>query len=74
MVWNGTDSSDRSLSDGVYSFTITASDADGNAVNAITTASGVITGVSYETGVAILLVGDLEFPMGNVISIRIPEG
>ncbi len=74
VVWNGTDSSGRSLPDGVYSFTITASDADGNAVNAITTASGVITGVSYETGVAILLVGDLEFPMGNVISIRIPEG
>jgi len=74
IVWNGTDSSGRSLPDGVYSFTITASDADGNAVNAITTVSGVITGVSYETGVAILLVDDREFPMGNVISIRIPEG
>ncbi len=74
VVWNGTDSSGQSLPDGVYSFTITASDADGNAVNAITTASGIITGVSYETGVAILLVGDREFPMGNVISIRIPEG
>lgn len=74
VVWNGTDSSGRSMSDGVYRFTITASDADGNPINAITTASGIITGVSYETGVAILLVGDLEFPMGNVISIRIPEG
>ncbi len=74
VLWNGTDNSGRSLPDGVYRFTITASDADGNAINAITTASGVITGVSYDTGMAILLVGDREFPMGNVISIRIPEG
>lgn len=74
VVWNGTDDSGRLLSDGVYRFEITASDAEGNAVNTVTTASGIITGVSYETGVPILLVGDLEFPMGNVISIRIPEG
>ncbi len=74
VVWNGTDDSGRLLSDGVYRFKITASDADGNTVNALTTASGIITGVSYETGVAILLVGDLEFPMGSVITIRIPEG
>jgi len=74
VVWNGTDDSGRLLSDGVYRFEITASDADGNTVNAVTTASGIITGVNYETGVPILLVGDLEFPMGNVISIRIPEG
>jgi flagellar basal-body rod modification protein FlgD len=74
VVWNGTDDSGRSLSDGVYRFMITASDAEGNTVNTVTTASGIITGVSYETGMAVLLVGDLEFPMGNVISIRIPEG
>jgi flagellar basal-body rod modification protein FlgD len=73
IEWNGTDDSGRLLSDGVYHFEIAAEDAEGNAVNAVTTASGIITGVSYETGVAVLLVGDLEFPMGNVISIRTPE-
>jgi flagellar basal-body rod modification protein FlgD len=73
FVWNGTDNSGRLLSDGVYRFEIAARDAEGNFVNALTTASGIITGVSYATGVAVLLVGDLEFPMGNVISIRIPE-
>ncbi len=73
VVWNGTDDSSRLLGDGVYRFKVTASDANGSAVNVITTASGIITGVSYETGTAVLLVGDLEFPIGNVISIRLPE-
>ncbi len=74
VTWNGADDSGRLLSDGIYHFSITASDADGQSVNSMTTASGIITGVSYDTGTAILLVGDLEFPMGNVISIRIPGG
>jgi flagellar basal-body rod modification protein FlgD len=73
IKWNGTDDSGRSLSDGVYHFGIAATDAEGNAVNTVTTASGIITGVSYETGAAVLLVGNLEFPIGNVISIRTPE-
>jgi flagellar basal-body rod modification protein FlgD len=73
VAWNGTDDSGRLQSDGVYHFVITAVDSDGNAVNAVTTASGIITGVNYETGIAMLAVGDQEFPMGNVISIRIAE-
>ncbi|MFC1583262.1 flagellar hook assembly protein FlgD [Candidatus Neomarinimicrobiota bacterium] len=73
IEWNGTDDSGRLLSDGVYHFGIAAIDAEGNAVNAVTTASGTITGVSYETGMAVLLVGDLEFPIGNVLSIRTSE-
>ncbi len=74
VVWNGMDASGQNLSDGVYHLAITASDAGGNVVNAFMTSSGIITGVSYETGTAVLMVGELMIPMGNVITIRIPEG
>ncbi|UCH09900.1 MAG: hypothetical protein JSU61_11905 [Fidelibacterota bacterium] len=73
VAWNGIDDTGRLRSDGVYRFVIKAVDSDGNDVRAVTTASGIITGVNYETGIAMLVVGELEFPMGNVISIRIPE-
>ena len=44
-----------------------------DAVDVLQTASGIITGVSYEGGNATLMVGDLMFPMGDVRSIRLPE-
>ena len=73
VVWDGTDYSGNNAVDGPYTYSVIATDEDGNSINALQTASGVITGVNYEGGVATLLVGDLEFPMGNVISIRQPE-
>ncbi len=72
-VWNGTDLSGKSVGDGTYTYAIHAIDFEGNPVNTLQTTSGIITGVSYEGGVATLLSGDMSFQMGNVISIRQPE-
>ncbi len=74
VVWNGTDADGQLLSDGIYRLSISAKDADGIVVNTITTTGGVITGISYETGTAVLMVGDIAIPMGSVISIRIADG
>ncbi len=73
VVWNGSDYSGNNAADGAYTYSVIATDKDGNPVRTLQTASGIITGVNYEGGVAILLAGDLVFPMGNVISIRQPE-
>ena len=74
MTSCGTDADGQLLSDGIYRLSISAKDADGIVVNTITTTGGVITGISYETGTAVLMVGDIAIPMGSVISIRIAEG
>ena len=73
VVWDGQDYSGNTVADGTYTYSVLATDADGNPVSALQTASGIITGVNYEGGIATLIAGDLEFPMGNVISIRQPE-
>lgn len=73
VVWDGSENSGDTASDGSYTYTVQATDKDGNPITALQTASGIITGVNYEGGIATLIAGDLEFPMGNVISIRQPE-
>ena len=73
VVWDGTNYGGNNAADGSYTYSVIATDEEGNPINALQTASGIITGVNYEGGIATLLAGDLEFPMGNVISIRQPE-
>lgn len=73
VVWDGSDYSGKTVADGSYTYTVQATDQEGNPIDALQTASGIITGVNYEGGIATLIAGDLEFPMGNVISIRQPE-
>ena len=73
IAWDGTDDSGNQLSDGTYGYQVAAFDGEGNSVETLTTTSGIITGVNYEGGVAMLMVGDMLFPLSNVISIRMPE-
>lgn len=72
-IWNGNDNYGQALPDGAYQYSVSAIDADGKLHNDITTTSGIITGVNYDGGVAMLIVGDQVIPMGMVLSIRIPE-
>lgn len=73
VVWDGSNYSGKTVADGSYTYTVQATDQNGDPISALQTASGIITGVNYEGGIATLIAGDLEFPMGNVISIRQPE-
>lgn len=73
IEWDGADDSGEQLDDGTYGYQVAAFDSEGNAVDTLTTTSGIITGVNYEAGVAMLMVGDMLFPLGNVISIQMPE-
>ena len=73
IEWDGADESGEQLDDGTYGYQVAAFDSEGNAVDTLTTTSGIITGVNYEAGVAMLMVGDMLFPLGNVISIQMPE-
>lgn len=72
--WNGTDSNGNSLSEGVYTFSVSAIDTSGNSVSVSPFIRGRITGVRYEDGLAVLLIGDIAINLSEVTEISESEG
>ncbi len=73
VVWDGVDYLGGQVPDGTYSYEVAAVDESGNSVTATTFASGTVTGVNYKDGVAYLQCGNREIPMGNVVSVGLPQ-
>ena len=74
VSWDGMDYLGSRVPDGVYTYNVSAIDAAGNSVGVTQFASGVVTGVNFEDGLAYLLVGDREIPMGNVVQVLSDNG
>ncbi len=68
-TWNGIDSNGNSVEDGVYTFTVSATDSEGDSVAASPFIRGIITGVRYVGGMAVLLVGEIELNLSDVTEI-----
>jgi flagellar basal-body rod modification protein FlgD len=68
-TWNGFNSNGDSVDDGVYTFTVSATDSNGDTVTASPYIQGTITGVRYENGAAVLLVGEIELNLSDVTEI-----
>ena len=71
LLWDGTDSSGNQLAEGTYTFEINAMDSAGNAVEASTNASGVVTGVSFEDGMTYLMLdGNRKIYLSDILTIE----
>jgi len=69
VSYNGTDPGQPTLPAGQYSFTVTATDANGNAVQATTLTTGTVTGVDNTNGTVNLHIGNLVIPESSVTEI-----
>jgi flagellar basal-body rod modification protein FlgD len=67
--WDLLDGNGNKVSPGTYTVEVTATDIDGTAVTAETQVSGTVTGVSYESGVAELEIGDINAYLADIISV-----
>jgi flagellar basal-body rod modification protein FlgD len=80
LAWDGCDDEGNRVAAGNYSVRVTAKDSSGNSVTVTPFFEGVVTGVMYRDGVAILLLGSREINLGDVIAVydgspqRIPPG
>ncbi|RMF61203.1 MAG: hypothetical protein D6743_13880 [Calditrichaeota bacterium] len=67
--WDGKDDEGKRLPAGRYSFSVQATDASGNAVDAQTFVAGVIDSIRYQDGNAILLLNGGEVNLADVVEI-----
>lgn len=67
--WDGKNNSGERAPNGNYTFDIAAKAANGQSVVASTRVSGLVTGVSYESGTPQVIVGGRRIPLGDVTTI-----
>ncbi len=70
FVWDGKDSSGNSLSDGTYSFMVSAKDPAGTDISVTPLIRGQVTGVSFDNGNTLLSVGGQRVSLGSVLEVN----
>ncbi len=70
--WDGKDDIGNTLEDGVYIIQVNALDANNQPIEVGYSTFGTVTGVALDGGTAILEIGDVQVPLGNVTRIREP--
>jgi flagellar basal-body rod modification protein FlgD len=73
ITWDGLDQFGVQAPDGVYHFEVMAVDEEGAMVNATPFTQGTVTGVIYQNGMAYLIAGEQEIPLGSVVEVLQPE-
>lgn len=72
VIWDGLDNDGEELSDGIYTFSVSAESGSGTSVEVTTYTTGMISGVTYVEGMAEFLVGSLQIPLGDIYKITEP--
>jgi flagellar basal-body rod modification protein FlgD len=68
--WDGKDNGGIQLRDGTYTFSVEAKSANGDNLSADPLALGKITGVRFKADGAVLVLNNLEVPLGSVTEIN----
>jgi flagellar basal-body rod modification protein FlgD len=69
ISWDGKDSAGRVLQDGGYTFEIQAKNAKGASVSVDAYVSGEVTGVKYQNGQPVLMVGNRTVKQEGIIEV-----
>jgi flagellar basal-body rod modification protein FlgD len=70
IPWNGMDDQGNSAPAGSYTVTVNASDSAGKAVDATTSTSGQVTGISFQDGTPSLIVAGAHIKLSDVTEIN----
>ena len=70
FTWDGRDASGNQLEDGVYNFSVVATDGDDNTVPTVTASVGKITGIEIIDGAVQLNIGEMGLPFDAIFAVR----
>jgi len=70
IAWDATDQYGTAVGDGSYSLSVMAMDADGNSVSTTSYITGEVTGVDYQSGETMLLIGDQQVSIASLIRVE----
>jgi flagellar basal-body rod modification protein FlgD len=74
VSWDGRNDAGERLDAGTYNFKVSAVDADGADVSATSVVDGLVEGVTYKNGSALLLIGGREVPLSDLLEVFAPDG
>jgi len=70
IAWDGTDQYGATVRDGSYTFSVMAVDADGNSVSTTSYITGKVTGIDYQSGETMLLIGNQKVSIASLIRVE----
>lgn len=72
--WDGRDLSGNVVDEGVYTFSITAQDSDGDDIEVLGQLRGEIDGMSYASGAPVPSISGVEIDLGDIIRVETVDG
>ncbi len=72
LSWNFSDNNGSSLPNGTYTYTVNATDVNGNSITATPFIEGIISGVQFGANGASLVVGNSQYQLSDVLEIINP--
>jgi flagellar basal-body rod modification protein FlgD len=70
--WNGKDSNGNELADGTYKMTVTATGADGSAIQTAVSSAGIVSEVDLSGSEPMLMIGNMSVPLSQVAMVGNP--
>lgn len=70
LDWDGRDNTGDTVADGTYTFEVEAKDEGGYMVSYDAYVSGEVTGVTYESGIPYLMIGDMVVSPSNIVEVQ----
>jgi flagellar basal-body rod modification protein FlgD len=70
FAWDGTNNSGMAAGDGTYTFTVSATDAAGNAVSASSGGTATVIGVTFRNGAAYLVTDQATIPLRSITGVK----
>lgn len=72
LSWDFTDNNGNKLPEGNYTFEVTATNANGDSLDATTFGTGTIDGIKFSENGTTLIVGGIEYQLADVLEILRP--